>query len=217
MNAWHTNPWTNTTALHAIFEKSGRVIAPRAGDGRCTKTFAASVDLVGHERLDVGALSEYLSQAHMITSYEEPDAAIRGTWNRSLGVKTRSVQGDTSATRVIAPGIASNCCRSLQPSDSPHGKNHVGFALRTRITHASNGRYGVTLEAYLLPYLAPSVCSYVQLAVRLGRDARYRQWASDLIDQRSPALWERRGVVLEWARFISRAAGRAPPTTQEVK
>ncbi|CAN0325320.1 unnamed protein product, partial [Scytosiphon promiscuus] len=46
---------------------------------------------------------------------------------------------------------------------------------------------------------------YVQLAIRLGRDERYRRWAGDLIDQRSPALWERRGVVLEWAKFLSRA------------
>lgn len=59
-------------------------------------------------------------------------------------------------------------------------------------------------------------CSYVQLAVRLGRDTRYRRWAGDLIDQRSAALWERRDVVLEWARFLSRAAGRRAPTAEEV-
>eukprot|EP00903_Cladosiphon_okamuranus_P014127 g13129.t1 len=58
--------------------------------------------------------------------------------------------------------------------------------------------------------------SYVQLAVRLGQDALYREWAGDLISQRSAALWERRDVVFEWARFISRAAGRPSPAAQEV-
>ncbi|CAM9740156.1 unnamed protein product, partial [Scytosiphon promiscuus] len=58
--------------------------------------------------------------------------------------------------------------------------------------------------------------SYVELAVRLGRDGRYRQWASDLISRRSWCLWERREVVLEWAKFLSRAAGRPAPSAEEV-
>lgn len=58
--------------------------------------------------------------------------------------------------------------------------------------------------------------SYVQLAIRLGQDARYRQWAGDLIGDRSSVLWERRHVVVEWARFLSRAAGRPAPTASEV-
>lgn len=59
-------------------------------------------------------------------------------------------------------------------------------------------------------------CSYVELAVRLGRDVRYREWASDLISGRSWSLWERKEVVVEWARFLSRAAGRPAPLADEV-
>ncbi|CAN0411408.1 unnamed protein product, partial [Ectocarpus sp. 12 AP-2014] len=50
----------------------------------------------------------------------------------------------------------------------------------------------------------------------LGRDAEYRRWAGNLIGQRSSALWERRDVLLEWARFLSKAAGRDSPTMEEV-
>ncbi|CAM9749410.1 unnamed protein product, partial [Ectocarpus sp. 6 AP-2014] len=64
--------------------------------------------------------------------------------------------------------------------------------------------------------IARSRDSYVELAVRLGRDAEYRRWAGNLIGQRSSALWERRDVLLEWARFLSRAAGRNSPTAEEV-
>ncbi|CBJ26241.1 putative methyltransferase [Ectocarpus siliculosus] len=64
--------------------------------------------------------------------------------------------------------------------------------------------------------IAKSRDSYVELAVRLGRDAEYRRWAGNLIGQRSSALWERRDVLLEWARFLSRAAGRISPTAEEV-
>ncbi|CAM9638268.1 unnamed protein product [Ectocarpus fasciculatus] len=64
--------------------------------------------------------------------------------------------------------------------------------------------------------IARSRDSYVELAVRLGRDAEYRRWAGNLIGQRSSALWERRDVLLEWARFLSRAAGRSSPTAEEV-
>ncbi|CAN0159173.1 unnamed protein product [Ascophyllum nodosum] len=58
---------------------------------------------------------------------------------------------------------------------------------------------------------------YVQLAVRLGRDARYRRWAGDLIDRRSEVLWDRREVVLGWARFLARAGGHSNLTPEEVK
>eukprot|EP00904_Undaria_pinnatifida_P008479 jgi/Undpi1/4761/HiC_scaffold_18.g08114.m1 len=59
--------------------------------------------------------------------------------------------------------------------------------------------------------------SYVKLAIRLGQDSRYRQWAGDLIGRRSSALWERRDVVVEWARFLSKASGRPAPTALEAK
>lgn len=80
------------------------------------------------------------------------------------------------------------------------------------------GRYGAHVPSthlWLPPY-RPRGCSYVQLAVRLGRDARYRGWAGELIRQRSAVLWERKDVVFEWARFLSRAAGRPSPTADEV-
>ncbi|CAN0161292.1 unnamed protein product, partial [Ectocarpus sp. 8 AP-2014] len=64
--------------------------------------------------------------------------------------------------------------------------------------------------------IARSRDSYVELAVRLGRDAEYRRWAGNLIGQLSSTLWERRDVLLEWARFLSRAAGRNSPTAEEV-
>ncbi|CAM9959572.1 unnamed protein product [Ectocarpus sp. 12 AP-2014] len=64
--------------------------------------------------------------------------------------------------------------------------------------------------------IARSRDSYVELAVRLGRDAEYRRWARNLIGKRSSALWERRDVLLEWARFLSKAAGRDSPITEEV-
>ncbi|CAM9620671.1 unnamed protein product, partial [Scytosiphon promiscuus] len=86
-------------------------------------------------------------------------------------------------------------------------------------SHEKNSRslHG-ELSTKPLKYRLPCpVRSYVQLAIRLGLDERYRRWAGDLIDQRSPVLWERRGVVLEWAKFLSRAGERVPPTAQEVK
>lgn len=61
-----------------------------------------------------------------------------------------------------------------------------------------------------------SCVSYVALAVRLGKDEHYRRWAGELIDERSHVLWEQREVVIEWARFLSRAAGRLPPIADEV-
>ncbi|CAM9725289.1 unnamed protein product, partial [Laminaria digitata] len=64
--------------------------------------------------------------------------------------------------------------------------------------------------------VATDVTSYVRLAARLGDDVEFRANVVDLIDQRQWALWERRGEVLEWARFLSRVGGFSPPTPQEV-
>lgn len=104
------------------------------------------------------------------------------------------------------------------PRPRPRGGEEICSPLAPAITTRWNGGGGSCDLS--CPLRSPLPCpfhSYVQLAVRLGRDSRYRRWVSDLMDQRSPALWERRGVVLEWARFLSRAGGRAPPADREVK
>lgn len=112
------------------------------------------------------------------------------------------------------------CCPGNKPNYCALRTPQSREALLLEFEEETRTQHAKPWQSERLPSLASSCfsyyVSYVELAVRLGRDAEYRRWAGNLIGQRSSALWERRDVLLEWARFLSRAAGRNSPTAEEV-
>ena len=54
-------------------------------------------------------------------------------------------------------------------------------------------------------YCKDSEEEYVQLAVRLGKDERYRRQVSEMLEHRGAEIWERKDVAQGWAQFLERA------------
>ena len=65
--------------------------------------------------------------------------------------------------------------------------------------------------------IAASLDDYVKIAVRIGTDRAYRSVLSTRINERSHLLWDRKGVVDEWAQFLEEAAQGKPITNLHTK
>ncbi|CAM9165371.1 unnamed protein product, partial [Hapterophycus canaliculatus] len=176
---------------------------PRTSAGREFLRLIASADVILHPFPFGGSKTAADGLAMGVPVVAMEGNALPGRMAFSL-YKTMGLEGAGNRAEDTVFVVASICTRGLL-GDKPSTHQNI-----LKLWHMKPA-----LRLPPSPRACP-VCSFVQLAIRLGRDTRYRRWASGLIEQRSSALWERREVVLEWARFISRAAGRVPPTAQEV-
>ncbi|CAM9259019.1 unnamed protein product, partial [Hapterophycus canaliculatus] len=182
-----------------------------------------------HPRLDLavkGLLEASLANHIVFTEGRNP------RWTLAFQQRLRSTIGDTLMQRVFfVPrtdeyfSLLASADVALHPFPFGGSKTSADALALGVPTVAMVGQYafGRMAQSFYKTMGLTNVCcvaddlaSYVNLAARLGRDTAFRNHIVDLIDQREWALWERRDEVYEWARFLARVGGFAPPTPQEV-